>query len=132
MSRRLYLLLVALLAGGAIAVGCGDDDDDGGGSDEPAQEQSGGGSNDSGGSGGATPANVEQAIEQCEQQISSAPQLSDDAKKDLENVCKDAASGDEEAVREASEKVCKTVLEESGVSGAAAEQAKAACEDVNP
>jgi hypothetical protein len=129
MSRKLYLLLVTLLASGLIAVGCGDDDDDGGGgSDEPAATQE-----DSGGAtGGATPENVEQAIEQCEQQINSAAQLSDDAKKDLENVCEDAASGDEDAVREASEKVCKTILEETGVSGPAADQAKQACEDVNP
>jgi hypothetical protein len=129
MSRKLYLLLVTLLASGLLAVGCGDDDDDdGGSSDEPAATQE-----DSGGGGGtATPENVDQAIKQCEDQINSAPQLSSDAKKDLENVCKDAASGDEDAVREASEKVCKTILEETGVSGAAADQAKAACEQVNP
>jgi hypothetical protein len=132
MSRKLYLLLVTLLASGLIAIGCGDDDDDGGGSDEPAQEESGGGSEDSGGGSGATPENVDQAIEQCEQQINQAAQLSADAKKDLENVCKDAASGDEDAVREASEKVCLTILEETGVSGPAADQAKDACKQVNP
>ena len=98
MSRKLYLLLVTLLASGLIAVGCGDDDDDGGGgSDEPAKEESSGG-----GGGGDVPANVDAAVEQCEEQINSVPNLSDKAKKDLENVCQDAASGDEEAVREAS------------------------------
>jgi hypothetical protein len=126
MSRKLYLLLVMVMASGLIALGCGDDDDDGGGSDEPAKEESGGGT----GGGGDVPANVEEAVEQCEQQINSVPNLSDDAKKDLENVCQDAAEGDEEAVREASKKVCETIIKDTVPDGPAREQALSSCEQV--
>lgn len=127
MSRKLYLLLVMVMACGLIALGCGDDDDDGGGSDEPAKEESSGGG---GGGGGDVPANVEAAVKQCEEQINSVPNLSDQAKKDLENVCQDAASGDEEAVREASKKVCETIIEDTVPAGPARDQALSSCEQV--
>ena len=130
MSRKLYLLLIAMLAGGLIAVGCGDDDDDGGGSDEPAKEESSGGaSKDTGGGDANVPsAAAKQAAENCKQSIESAPNLSDKVKDELNTVCEEAAQGDADAAREATRKVCITIVEESVPAGPAADEAKAACE----
>ena len=130
MPRKLYLLLVTLLASGLIAIGCGDDDDDGGGgSDEPAKEESsgGGGSKDTGDANAPTAA-AKQAAENCKQSIQAAPQLSAKVKDELNTVCEEAAQGDEEAAREATRKVCITIVEESVPAGPAADQAKDACE----
>jgi len=124
MSRRLYLLSVALLAGGLLAVGCGDDEDDGGGgSDEPAQTQEG----TDGGSGGVAE-NVEQAIEQCKQRVNAAPQLSGEIKDDLEGICEDAGEGNEDAVRKASKEVCVKIIEDQVPPGQARDTALRSCE----
>ena len=129
MSRRLYLLSVALLsvallAGGLLAVGCGDDEDDGGGgSDEPAQTQEGA----DGGTGGVEQ-NVEQAIEQCKQRVNAAPQLSAEVKDDLERICEDAGEGDEDAVRRASKEVCVKIIEDQVPEGTARDTALRSCE----
>ena len=128
MARKLYLLLVIVTASGLIAIGCGDDDDDGGGSDEPAQEESGGTGGGTDAPTGEVPANVEQAIEQCKQAVNAAPQLQDDTKADLEDICEKAGSGDEDAVREASKEVCIKIIEDSVPEGPAREQALASCE----
>ena len=132
MSRKLYLLLVTLLAGGLIAIGCGDDDDDdGGGSDEPAKEESSGGTStkkDDGGDANVPTAAAKQAAENCKQSIEATPQLSAKVKDELNTVCEEAAQGDADAAREATKKVCITLVEESVPAGPAADQAKAACE----
>jgi hypothetical protein len=129
MSRRLHLLLVALLAGGLIAAGCGDDDDDGGGgSDEPAQTQEDTGGGTGAGGTGDVPENVDQAIEQCKQAVNAAPQLSAEVKDDLESICEDAGEGDEDAVREATKEVCVKIIEDQVPAGQARETALQSCE----
>ena len=125
MARKLYLLLVMVMASGLIALGCGDDDDDGGGGDEPAQEESGGATEVPG--GGDVPQNVDEAIEQCKQAVNAAPQLQDDTKAELEEICEKAGEGDEDAVREASKEVCIKIIEDSVPEGPAREQALASC-----
>ena len=132
MSRRLYLLLVMVLAVGLVVTGCGDDDEDSGssgGGDKPAQEST---KKDSGGGGGnAAPglgsAEAKQAAEQCKTSIGAQAQLSSDVKKDLEEICEEAADGDEDAVRKASKDVCLKIVEETAPKGPAADQAKQAC-----
>ncbi|HEX6390598.1 MAG TPA: hypothetical protein VFZ89_14160 [Solirubrobacteraceae bacterium] len=137
--KRSALLL--LTCGALVAAGCGDDDDDKNSSDAPAvtattpaetpaettPEEPTTTAGDTGGANTDNP-QVQAAVEACQSSIDNNAQLSEGAKKELANVCKDAASGDEKAVKEATKKVCLKVLEETGVTGPAADQAKQACE----
>lgn len=138
MRMRLLLVVIGLLVAGAVVVGCGDDDNSsdntgastpaetsGGSGDETATEESGGGSG-----GGANPSNpqVEQAVEACKQQIGAQPGISADVKADLEEICEKAASGDEQAVQDATKEVCVKLIEENVPEGPAREQALAACD----
>lgn len=144
MIKRLAMLFALMLTLGVVAVGCGDDDDDkasdktattqteASGVNEDTQDDAGGG--DAGGdAGGDLPEGAEeavaQAIESCKQSINSAPQLSAEAKSDLEALCEEAASGDAEEVKRIAKEVCSKIIEESGVpDGAAKDQALAACD----
>ena len=139
MKLRLVLVVIALLVAGAVVVGCGDDDD-GGGDSTAAQTQStdtGGGSGgdesasteESGGGGGnASDPQVQQAVDACKQQIQAQPGISDDVKSDLTEVCEKAASGDEQAVRDATKEVCTKLVEENVPEGPARDQALTACD----
>jgi hypothetical protein len=136
MKLRLVLVVIALLVAGAVVVGCGDDDD--GGGDTAAQTDTGGGSGggeestatEESGGGGADPSNpqVQQAVEACKQQIEAQPGISDSVKSDLSEVCEKAASGDEQAVRDATKEVCTKLIEENVPEGPAREQALTACD----
>ena len=136
MRIRLVLVVIALLVAGAVVVGCGDDDDKS--SDTAAQTEStdtGGGSGggettEESAGGGADPSNpqVQQAVEACKQQIEAQPGISDSVKSDLSDVCEKAASGDEQAVRDATKQVCTKLVEANVPSGAARDQALTACD----
>ncbi|HYH59900.1 MAG TPA: hypothetical protein VD790_11885 [Thermoleophilaceae bacterium] len=140
--KRLLLLLAALLACGLIAAGCGDDDDDDGGDDSPATtetappadttESDDTESEDSGDDSGDTvtpPANVDQAVEACKESVqASGGQLSDDVVADLEDLCEEAAEGDEDDIREASLEICRKIVEDTVPAGATRDQALDACE----
>jgi len=139
MRLRLVLVVIGLMVAGAVVVGCGDDDDGGsGGGDTTAAEQTdtGGGSGgggetteESGGGGGnASNPQVQQAVEACKQQIEAQPGISDDVKADLSDICEKAASGDEQAVRDATKEVCTALVEENVPEGPAREQALTACD----
>ena len=133
---RLLLVVIGLLVAGAVVVGCGDDDksSDSTGASAPTTESSGGGASteESGGGsgGGADPSNpqVQQAVEACKQQIGAQPGISADVKADLEEICQKAASGDEQAVQDATKQVCVKLIEENVPEGPAREQALAACD----
>jgi len=131
---RLLLVVIGLLVAGAVVVGCGDDDNssDNTGASAPTTESSGGGATEEsgGGSGGADPSNpqVQQAVEACKQQIGAQPGISADVKADLEEICEKAASGDEQAVQDATKQVCVKLIEENVPEGPAREQALAACD----
>ena len=120
---RLLLGLAALLACGVIAAGCGDDNDDNG-DDSPAATES-------------APADttgdvdsVDEAVAACKENVqSTAQQLSEELRGELEDLCDKAASGDEEDVREAALEACKKVIEETVPEGAGRDQALAACEN---
>lgn len=124
--RQLLLAVAALLACGVIAAGCGGDDDDDNASDEPAATETAPAdateSPDDVGS-------VEEAVEACKEGVQqTSGQLSEDLRSDLEQLCEDAADGDEEQVREASLEICKRVVEETVPDGPGREQALASCE----
>ena len=111
MTKRLRTTLGVAFAGAIALTGCGAGDYGVPGGAGP----------------GAPPATGKEAVAQCEQSIASAPQLSGKVKKELEDVCKDAAGGDEQAVRKATQQVCEAIIEESVPSGPARTQALAAC-----
>lgn len=133
MAHRLALLLVSLLIAGFGAAGCGGDDDEDSGSSggTPSGESS---KEDSG--GGDTPALSgdarEQAEENCKKSINAQTQLSADVKKDLEEICEEAASGDEDAVRKATKEVCVKIVEDSVPAGPARDQAVMSCDQATP
>ena len=136
MKLRLVLVVIALLVAGAVVVGCGDDDNDSGGDSTAATTDTGGGSGggetttDTGGSGGgnANDPQVQQAVEACKQQIEAQPGISADVKADLSDICEKAASGDEQAVRDATKEVCTKLVEENVPEGPARDQALTACD----
>jgi hypothetical protein len=137
MKLRLVLVVIGLLVAGVVVAGCGgdDNDDNGGGSTAAQTTDSGGGSggdtstSDSGG-GGANANNpqVKQAVEACKQQIQAQPGIDDSVKSDLSDICEKAASGDEQAVRDATKQVCTKLVEANVPSGAARDQALTACD----
>lgn len=135
MKMRLVLVVIALLVAGAVVVGCGDDDDSGGGGGDTAAETQtdtggGGETTEESGGGGADASNpqVQQAVEACKRQIDAQPGISDDVKSDLTEICEKAASGDEQAVRDATREVCTKLVEENVPEGPAREQALTACD----
>ena len=136
MTKRLAILLVALFALGFGVAACGDDDDDDSGDSANTAAQTettaGGGDPDAadepGNQGGAPSASVKQAVDSCKQSIAAQPQLSADVKKDLNEVCEEAASGDEDGARKAAREVCRKIVEETAPAGAAREQALQACD----
>ncbi len=160
MAKGFSMLLIALLVMGFTVAGCGDDDDKGSdnagstatteqtettavsGGDTDASEtktddkaEGSTSSGDDNGSGGANPdvANnpqVKNAVKQCKQSVNSAPQLKDDTKKKLEDICEKAGSGDRDGLKEASKEVCLAIIEDTGISGPAAETAKKQCETI--
>jgi hypothetical protein len=138
MTKRLITLLAALLLLAFAAVGCGDDNgSDGSGGDKPAQAESGddSGSSDSGNDAtvesGDTevPANLDEAIEQCKKSVNSAPNVSDDSKSKLEDICEKAGSGDQEDIEQAAREVCETIVKDSIPEGSPGRDAAlSACE----
>jgi hypothetical protein len=132
---RLLLLVVGLLVTGALVAGCGDDDNGGGGDSSAAStpaETSGSSqetaTEESGGSGGASNPQVQQAVKACKQQIDAQPGIAADVKADLQKICEKAASGDEQAVRDATKQVCTKLVEANVPDGPARDQALAACD----
>ena len=124
-KRFVPILAVLALAGGVLA--CGDDDEPA--NDSPAQEQSTTESSGSSSSGGGEPtdANIEAAIDACKESVNNQPQLSEDVKSDLADICEEAASGDPEDVKKATRKVCERIVEEQVPEGAQRDQALETC-----
>ena len=119
------LVLAALVALALCTVGCGGDDDDGDkastGSDaaeKAATEAAPGASEQSTREGQANAR--EQAIQVCKDRISTQPGTSPQLRADLEAICEEGASGDENRRREAAEKVCRRLVEEEAPPGASA------------
>ena len=144
MTRKLWLLLIALLASGMVAVGCGDDDDEDEGSDEPAQEQTdtGGGEaeeeDSDAGDAGDTEIPEEtrqQAADACQQGIDSNPALEADLKAELQELCDGIAEAETaEEIAEITKESCVKIAESVVPEGASRDQAIEACEaaDVTP
>ena len=136
MVKRLWPVLIALLACGLIAAGCGDDDDESSSDDsaatteeattEDATTEDSGAATDTGNAD--VDAAVQSAIDACKQSVGAAPGLSADTVSDLEGLCEEAASGDVEDAQAASVEVCKAIAEDTVPEGSARDSAVSACE----
>ena len=117
MPRKLVLLTMAVFALALFAVGCGDEEEakDAAPAAEQTAENNAPEAEQTAESetGEDVPDNAEDAVERCKQGIQDQPQLSDDLKADLEEICEKAASGDEQAVKEATRDVCVKIIEET-------------------
>lgn len=126
----LSMLAVLALAGGVLA--CGEDEPP---ASDPAVEQqtTDGATEDPTPTAAAedstaeAPQDVEAAVEACKQSAQGQPNLSDDAKSDIEDLCEEAASGDPEDTKAATRKVCERIIEEQVPEGAARDQALETC-----
>jgi hypothetical protein len=130
MKMRLALLAIGLLVAAALVAGCGGDDKKAdSGSSAPASAPATTEASSDGDGGSAAPATpqVQAAVESCKQQIAAQPQISDDVKADLQKICEKAASGDAEAVRQATREVCTKLVEQYTPEGPTREQALTAC-----
>jgi len=117
MKKRLALLLVSVFVLGLAAAGCGGDDESssGGGDDSEAESDFGGGVTD------PSDASVEQAVQGCESTVPQGPEISEEVKSDILEMCVASAEGDQEAVLEAAKDMCERLSEESA--GAAENEA---------
>lgn len=140
MLKRLTTLLAALMLLAFVVAGCGDDgdSDSSGGGDTAAETRTDDTTTDTADdttdatveSGDVeVPANLEEAVDNCKKSVGQAPQLSDEAKSKLEDICEKAGSGDQEQIQEAAREVCETIVSESIPEGSPGrEAALSACE----
>jgi len=138
MTKRLITLMAALLVLGFVVAGCGDDDNSGDSGDTAAQtvtetvtddEVVTDTDTDADNGGAAVPENLEQAVQQCKDNIDKSPQLSADTKSSLQEICEKAGSGNAEDIKDAAAEVCKKIAGDSIPEGTPGrEQALAACD----
>jgi hypothetical protein len=112
-----------MLACLALAGGCGGDDNGGGGDSNNSSDNS----SDSSGGSTSNDANVQQIIDSCKRSVNAAQSLSSAAKKDLNDLCEKAGSGDEKAARQASQDVCVRIVKDTVPAGSGRDQAVTAC-----
>jgi hypothetical protein len=134
MTRRLTILFVAAIAGGALVTGCGSSSSNSSNSTSTPATTSAG---SSGGGGAATtpaagaaassPA-IQAGVAACKQSIQAQPAMSASVKTKLVDLCQKAANGDTAAVKQATQQVCTEILKASNIpAGPALDQATAAC-----
>jgi hypothetical protein len=96
--------LYPLLLAAIVAAGCGGDESGGGGSD---------------------------AVVTCKQSVDAAQGISNDVKEELRDLCEEAGNADEAKAREASQKVCSRIVEETIPAGPARDAGVQACKQTN-
>ena len=132
MFKRLLTILAAVMLLALSVAACGDDGDgsSNNGGDTAAETQSGDTTaEDTATTDADVPDNLDEAIDQCKENVNQASQLSADTKGDLEEICEKAGSGNEEDIREAAVEVCKKIIDDTIPSGTPGrEQALAGCD----
>ena len=122
MRFKPLLSLIAALALAAALPACGEDEPSTGGTttQEPTTTE-----------GGSTPEpssqDVQAAIDACKQSVENAPQLSADAKTEIQAICEEGDTADPEQVKQNAGKVCERIVEESVPEGPARDQAIETC-----
>jgi len=145
MTKRLSIILVALLALGFVFAGCGDDNDTSKeetpvatapataepgptgptGPTEPAPAED---ADASAASGVPDSPEAKQAVEACKKQTEANPQLSAEAKTKIGEVCEEAGSGDADGALKATAEACEILVKDTVPAGTAQETALDACE----
>jgi len=118
MLKRLTTLLAALMLLASVVAGCGDDSDsDSSGSGDTAAETQTEDATveetDTGDGDITPPANLDEAIDRCKENVDDPPQLSDETKATLKDTCEKAGSLDQEEIRDRARETCETVVKES-------------------
>lgn len=124
MRTKPFISLAAALALAGALPACGDDEP---ATDNATQEQRTDGAT-SGGNGVQPSQDIRAAIDACKESVRSNPQLSDDVKAELEDVCQEAESGDVDDVKKATREVCTRIVQETAPEGPARDQALATCD----
>jgi ABC-type transport system substrate-binding protein len=131
MTRRLTILLVAAIAGGAFVTGCGSSSNTS--NSTPATTSAGtpstshGSTTPASGAAAHSPA-AQAAVAACKQSLQSQPMLSASVKTKLADICQKAANGDATAVKQATQQVCEEIIKSSNIpAGPTHDQAVAAC-----
>jgi hypothetical protein len=126
--RKITLLamLIVFAFGVAALAGCGGSSKSSGGG---GSSSSGGSSSGGSSSGGGVSSNpqIKAAVAQCKQAIDAQPSLKASTKTDLKTICDKAGSGDIKDAQAAAVQVCEKIVADTVPSGAAQDQAKAAC-----
>ena len=133
MNKKLLAALIAMLAVGLIAAGCGDDEDEGS-SDEPVAEATTTEETTEAPDTGNEEVDVaiEDAIQQCKDTVAQVPNLQPDTVEELEGICEDAGNGDETDIAQATKDVCVAIVEDTVPEGPGREPALQACESAAP
>lgn len=123
MLTKPLLSLAAALALALALPACGNDEP---ATENAVEEQRTDGAA-SGGNAVQPSQDIRAAIDACKQSVRSQPQLSDDVKTELEEVCQQAESGDPEDVKAATREVCTRIVEETVPEGPARDQSLETC-----
>src|SRR4051794_1156025 len=134
MLRKITLLamMLVLAFGTAAIAGCGGDDGNSGGSSTTESTDSGGSSGGGGGGNVSDNPQVKAAVEQCKTAVDAQPTLKASTKKDLEDICEKAGSGDIKDAQKAAAEVCQKIVDDTVPSGPAHDQALSACKSATP
>jgi hypothetical protein len=128
MVSRLSAWTALALAGGVLVAGCGSSSTS---TTTTSQSTTTAAATTAGGSTVPAVANnpaVQEAVAACKHGVQSASGLSSNTKAKIEGICDKAASGDENAAKEAARELCIEIVNASPVpSGSIKEQAIAAC-----
>ncbi len=126
MPHRTTALLPALLVCALLFAGCGGDEPaPPAPQPAPAEEKP----KTDAEKGGISAAQVKRAISECKRNVQAqGGVLEPDVRKEFEQICEQAASGDEAAVRKATRRVCERTIEESVPAGILRDQAVKSCQ----
>ncbi len=128
MAKRISLLLVAalILVFAVAVVGCGGDDNKSSGdsSSKSGDSKSGDSGSKDSNSGGQTPANLDEAVNQCLKEADKAS--NEDTKKAAKKLCNAAKSQDPEKIRRSAREACLQLAKQIPA-GKQRDQAEKAC-----
>ena len=120
MRKKPLLSLLAAVALAAALPACGEDEPSSGGT--TTQEQTTEGTTTE-----PSSQDLQQAVDACKESVENAPQLSAEAKTDLQAICEEGDTNDPEQVKDNAGKVCERIVEESVPEGTARDQAIETC-----
>lgn len=124
MLKKPFLPILAALALAAALPACGDEEP---ATDATTQEQTT--TEDATGTTVPEPSSedVQAAVDACKQSVENAPQLSADAKTEIQAICEEGDTTDPEQIKDNAGKVCERIVEETVPEGPGRDQALETC-----